>query len=247
MLLTVMYLILEAINYYYYSSSSPSSSSVTRVTSIKSLIGILTHQGDISKGNANHHSVSKSVTPLQIVKDCKQITWYCFSCFIDMDKIGDYLNINIRSVYHHMMMMLMMILNWLINTSCRDPGHRRQKWCCVSIGWVLVGRRWSGAGELCPQRLPKGDVQRPNSESCFRSPGRLLLGRLRDLQRGILAAFAGHGSHQVLPQQCDKGGRGSTHRWIFFKLHRMDPSGWPGWTAGPVYCPTWILPLHKPA
>ena len=37
---------------------------VIRVASVKSSIGILTHQGHISKVNANADSVSQSVTPI---------------------------------------------------------------------------------------------------------------------------------------------------------------------------------------
>ena len=43
---------------------------VIRVTSVKSSIGILTHQGHISKVNANAYSVSKSVTNITSIASC---------------------------------------------------------------------------------------------------------------------------------------------------------------------------------
>ena len=53
-----------------------------RVIRIRSLIGILTHQGHISKVNANAHSVGDSVTLIPFTKSANKIplerTKHCF-------------------------------------------------------------------------------------------------------------------------------------------------------------------------
>ena len=43
---------------------------VTRITPVKSSIGILTHQGHISKVNANAYSLSHSVTLITSIASC---------------------------------------------------------------------------------------------------------------------------------------------------------------------------------
>ena len=82
---------------------------------------------------------------------------------------------------------------------CRNPGHRRLL-LCIAICWVLVVY-WSWAGELRAQRLSKGDAK-PNGEPRLRPAGCMQRFDLRDLPRGIVAAFAEHNGIQGIPQQC---------------------------------------------
>ena len=135
--------------------------------------------------------------------------------------------------------------------SCRDPGHRRRVRFCISFGWVLVAG-WSRAGELQPQGLSH-EYFEPNGEPRHWPPDCLLCHELWSLPRGILAAFAGH-NRWLVRQQCDNGGRSSTHRGIpiegclqrgrSFKHHWMDPSGRVAFQARPVYSPTWSKSLY---
>ena len=129
--------------------------------------------------------------------------------------------------------------------SCRDPGHRRH-FPIISFGWDLVSR-WSRAGELWPQGLPKKNVARPNGQPRLQSPGRLLLRHLRDLPWRVVAAFAGHNRIQGRAQQCDNGRCGSPYRRGLVKLNWVDPSGRLWSPPRPIHSAAWKLPLYHPS